>query len=124
MPPRPRPRLAPLGYQVSDSRADGFTFRRPGAETKVLLDGKMMRWATSEWVSQSFLDRMKRWRDQELKAPRGDATGCWQKVAEVPFSLLLDRIPKDAWDDTRAVNRLLNDSDYRYLRCDGNHRRV
>ena len=45
-------------------------------------------------------------------------------MAEIPYALLASRIPYDAWEDSKATSRLLNDSDYRYLRCDGNHRRV
>lgn len=111
-------------YRVVDRSSDGFTFERQGARTKVMLDGQMLRWATAERVSQEFLDRMKALRDMERKAPRGDSTGCWQKVAEIPVSFLLDRVPPDAWGDERAINKILNSSDFRGFRCDGNHRRL
>lgn len=111
-------------YRVTDRRADGVTFARPGAQTKIMLDGQMMRWATSERVSQEFLDRIEQERNLERKAPRGEATSCMQKVAEIPFSLLISKIPPDAWDDDKAINKLLNDPDLRAFRTDGNHRRL
>ena len=111
-------------YRLVDQRADGWTMERAGARTKLMLDGKMLRWATAEWVSQEFLDRCKAMRDQERRAPRGDSTGCWQRVAEIPASLLFEKIPPDAWADDAAMNRLLNDPDLRAFRTDGNHRRL
>lgn len=82
----------------------------------------MMKWATSHWVSSEFLDRLKDMRDQERRAPMGDRTGCWQKVAEVPAALLFDKIPPDAWADEKAIGKFLNSSDFRAFRTDGNHR--
>ena len=121
VPTRAPRRVAPA-YQAVDRHANGFSFRRQGAATKVLLDGQTMRWATAEWMSQEFLDRMAALRNLERKAPRGDSHAGWQKVAEVPLTWLLGKVPE--LDDDRRLARVLNDSDYRYLRCDGNHRRL
>ena len=111
-------------YQLVDRSPNGWVMDRDGARTKVLMDGRMMRWATSEWVSTEFLDRLKGMRDQERRAPMGDATGAWQRVAEIPAALLFDKIPPDAWADEKAIGRLLNDPDLRAFRTDGNHRRL
>lgn len=111
-------------HRIVERRADGMTIERDGARTKFLLDGKMMRWATSYRVSQEFLDACKQLRDQERRAPMGDKTGCWQKCAEVPAALLFDKIPPDAWADERAIAKFLNSSDFRAFRTDGNHRKL
>lgn len=111
-------------YRLVDQRADGWTMERDGARTKVMMDGKMLRWATSERVSQEFLDRLKTMRDQERRAPMGDSTACWQKVCEIPAALLFEKIPPDAWGDEKAMARLLNDPSLRAFRCDGSHRRL
>lgn len=111
-------------YRLVDQSANGWVMDRDGARTKVLMDGSMMRWATSEYISQEFLDRCKSMRDQERKAPRGDSHGGWMKCAEIPVSFLLSRIPADAWDDQKAIGSLLNDPDLRAFRTDGNHRRL
>lgn len=89
-----------------------------------MLDGKMMRWATAEWVSQEFLDACKSMRDQERRAPRGDSTGCWQECARVPMALLIQHLPFDAWGDEKAVAKVLNNPEVRFFRTDGNHRRL
>lgn len=111
-------------YRIVDRSANGWVMDRDGARTKVLLDGRMMHWATSYRVSQEFLDACKQLRDQERRAPMGDSTGSWQRVAEIPAALLFDKIPPDAWADEKAIGRLLNDPDLKYFRCDGNHRRI
>ena len=77
--------------EVVDRHANGFAFRRQGAATKVLLDDKMLRWATAEWMSQEFLDRMASCAISERKAPRGDSHAGWQKVAEVPHKLVQEQ---------------------------------
>jgi hypothetical protein len=112
------------GYRLTDRNATGGTLTRDGAQTKILLDGDLMQWATSEVISHTFLDACKQMRDLERKAPRGESTSCMQKVAEIPFSLLISKIPPDAWDDDKAIARLLNDPDLRAFRTDGNHRRI
>lgn len=111
-------------YRLVDQSANGWVMDRDGARTKVLMDGQMMRWSTSEWISQEFLDRLKVMRNMERKAPMGDSHGGWMKCAEVPVAWLLNKLPPDAWDDQKAVARLLNDPDVRYFRCDGSHRRL
>ena len=120
-PERSARRVAPA-YRVTERRSDGFSFARAGVSTKIVLDDQMLRWATSERVTQEFLDRMARLRNLERKAPRGDSHGSWQKVAEVPYNWLFAKVPE--LEDEKAVARLLNNFDYRKLRCDGTHRRL
>ena len=111
-------------YRLVDQSANGWVMDRDGARTKVLMDGEMLRWSTSEWISTEFLDRLKAMRDQERRAPMGDSSGCYQKVAEIPAALLFEKIPPDAWGDEKAMARLLNDPDLKSFRVDGNHRRL
>lgn len=87
------------------------------------VDGETLRWATTEWVSQRLLDELKASRNQNKRAPIGDRHGSWQKVAELPLSLVLQKIPMPDWEDTRAWKKLVNDPDLRYFRADGEHRR-
>ena len=115
-------RRVPPAYRVTERRSDGFSFARQGASTKVLLDHQTMKWATAEWVSPEFLARMERLRNLERRAQRGDGHAAWQKVAEVPYNWLLSKVHE--LEDEKAVAKLLNDSDYRKLRCDGSHRRL
>lgn len=42
-------------------------------------------------------------------APLGDSHGAWVKVGEIPLDFLLDRIPPDAWEDTKAVEKVLEE---------------
>ena len=98
------------------------TYHRPGGFTRFEIENKIMKWATSEWVSQDFLDLLASERNLERRAPLGDAHGAWQKVATIPTNLLFDKVPPEALDDTKAINRFLNDSDVRAFRTDGNHR--
>ena len=98
------------------------TYHRPGGYTKVELENNIMRWATSEWVSQEFLDLLAQERNLEKRAPLGDKHGAWQKVATVPTTMLFDKVPPDALEDDKAINRWLNDADMRAFRTDGNHR--
>lgn len=122
LPPSRSPRRLSPAYRVTERRSDGFSFARHGASTKVMLDAETMRWATAEYVSDTFLERMARLRNLERRAPRGDSHGAWQKVAEVPYNWLFSKVPE--LEDAKAVAKLLNDSDYRRLRCDGTHRRL
>lgn len=97
-------------------------YHRPGGYTKIELDGQMMKWATSEWVCQEFLDKLQDLRNAGGRAPLGDSHGAWQKIAEVPFNLLADKIPVEAWEDQKAIAKVLNDRDLRYFRTDGDFR--
>ena len=115
-------RRVPPAYRVTERGRDGFTFARQGAATKVLLDAETMRWATAEYVTEAFLAKMARLRNLERRAPRGDGHAAWQKVAEIPYNWLFSKVPE--LEDHKAVAKLLNDSDYRKLRCDGTHRRL
>lgn len=98
-------------------RGDGSGF------VKATLDGNTLKWTNNEWVPTDLLDRLAAERNLEKRAPMGDSHGSWQKVAEIPVALLLDRIPFDAWGDDRAMAKVLNDPDLRAFRADGNHRR-
>lgn len=98
------------------------TYHRPGGFTKFEFERNVLRWATSEYISQEFLDLMAESRNLERRAPLGDKDGCWQKVAEIPASMLFDKVPADAWEDKKALGRIINDSDFRAFRADGNHR--
>lgn len=95
---------------------------RQGGYTKFEFERNVLKWATSEYVTQEFLDLMAEQRNRETRAPLGDKHGAWQKVADVPASILFDKIPVDAWEDKKALGRILNDSDFRAFRADGNHR--
>lgn len=115
-----RKKRAPTRMEITgEGRA---TYHRPGGFTKFEFENNVLKWATSEWVSQEFLDLMAEMRNLERRAPLGDKHGSWQKVADVPASILFDKIPVDAWDDRKALGRILNDSDFRAFRADGNHR--
>jgi hypothetical protein len=128
--PRPAARngdvLPPLRKPLPETpyRVDGgkLVRERQGARTTIQMDGEMVRWATSERVTEEFLKRLKVSRDMNKRAPLGDAHGAWQKVADVPVGWLMDRLPVDAWEDKKALAKVLNDPDMRYLRADGDHR--
>ena len=99
--------------------------QRAGVRTIVECHGKRWEWATTTVVPQSILDANQRSRNSSSRAPRGESTGCWQRVADgVPVEWLLSKIPADAWADERAMNRLLNERDYRKFRVDGDFRRL
>jgi hypothetical protein len=96
---------------------------RPGARTTVHIDNDMVEWATSEVVSDTFLKKMAHLRNQERRAPRGESRGEWQLVGEYPATWFFNQLPQDAWEDTKAIGKIVNNGDYRALRADGNHRR-
>jgi hypothetical protein len=115
-----RTHRAPTRMEIT---GDGTaTLHRPGGYTKFEFERNVLKWATSEYVSQEFLDLLAAQRNMEQRAPLGDSHGGYQKVAEIPASMLFDKIPPDAWDDKKAVNRILNDPDLRAFRTDGTHR--
>lgn len=74
-------------------------------------------------VSDDLLAKNAEGRKRNARAPLGDSHGGWQKIADVPFSLLMSKIPPDAWEDQAALAKLLNDPEIRAFRCDGDHRR-
>lgn len=118
-----RKNRAPTRMEVArDGRS--ATYHRPGGYTRFEMDGDMLTWATSEVWSHTFLDRLGLERNLERRAPLGDSHGAWQKIATIPINLLADQVPMAAWEDTKAINRVLNDSDNRAWRTDGNHRKV
>lgn len=95
---------------------------RPGSRTVIEMDNQMVRWATTPRITQEFLDRLGDQRKQNRRAPLGDKHGAWQKVCELPVSWLMGKIPPDAWEDRRAIAKLINDRDVRGLRTDGDGR--
>ena len=105
------------GRRAKLYRADGSGF------VTIERDGNTLQWATSEWVPNDLLDKLAAQRNMENRAPLGDSHGAWQKCAEIPLTILLQKIPFDAWGDERAMAKVLNDPDLRAFRCDGNHRR-
>lgn len=80
-------------------------------------DGVLVRYEQDARSIQTILDRN--------KAGQIDNTGRmgdFEKVAEIPIGVMYDWIVKygvDAWNPHHAagVKRLLNSSDYRYLKC-------
>lgn len=111
-----------------------FTIRRlPGVENKVRLEplsGGRHRATvmTTTAIPQSFLDARAAERgrardDNGGRAPTGDSHGAWQKVAEIPLSLLLKHVPFDAFQDQTALRRLVNDPDFQLLRSDVEQRK-
>jgi hypothetical protein len=101
-----------------------YVRERPGTRTTVTVDDQMVKWATSEYVSEEFLKRMAHLRNQEKRAPLGDSHGAWQKVAELPMSWFMNQLPTHAWEDKKAVAKIVNDSSNRAFRADGSHRRI
>lgn len=108
------------GRSATMRRGDGTGF------TKVELDGRTMRHATSEIISQEFLDSLQAQRNLNKRAPLGDSHGAWQKCAEIPINLIYQNMPKEEWGDERAFERatlrIANDANYRAFRTDGDHR--
>lgn len=102
-------------------RGDGSGF------TTMTMDGRTMQYATSEWISYEWLDRLKAERDLERRAPLGDSHGAWQKCAEIPLNIIYDNLPKEEWADghafEKAIVRVCNNSDYKMFRTDGNNRK-
>jgi hypothetical protein len=99
-----------------------YVRERPGTRTTVTMDDQMVKWATSEYVSEEFLKRLAHTRNQEKRAPMGDKHGAWQKVGDYPAAWFMDQLPKDAWEDKKALGKIINNSDNRAFRADGNHR--
>lgn len=102
---------------------------QPGSKVDVQLEpasiGKhRIRLQQTTAIPRAFLDARAEERKAAGRAPLGDSHGAWQKVAEIPLSLLFAKIPPDAWQDERALNKLLNDPDLRFFRSDGEHRRA
>jgi hypothetical protein len=87
---------------------------------------------TTTAIPQSFLDERQREQQAALannhgRAPVGDKHGAWQKVAEIPLSLLMQRAPEAFAEAGRAgfsfadqdkLRKLINDSDFKKLRSD------
>jgi hypothetical protein len=115
--------FAPQPTRAYVDASGRYVRERQGSKTIVEANGDEVRWSTNEWISDDFLARLKHTRDQERRAPLGDSHGAWQKVAEIPLSLLMQKLPPEAWEDKRALAKIVNDADLKYFRADGNHRR-
>jgi hypothetical protein len=96
---------------------------RPGVRVTVDIDGDTRRVWNTYSIPHKQLDAFKAQRNQNRRAPLGDSDGAWVKCAEIPLSLLLQKIPPDAWGDEKALAKLLDDPEWRAFRTDGEHRR-
>lgn len=99
-----------------------YVRERPGVRTTVVNDDTVYRWATTARISGKFLEWVAESRNQNKRAPLGDSHGAWQKVAEIPMTLFLEKLPPHAWEDKAAVRKLVNDPDLRLFRTDGDYR--
>jgi hypothetical protein len=93
---------------------------RPGVETRIERDGDTTRiWNTTR-IPGAFLDGLQVQRnDATGRAPLGDSNGAWQKVAEIPLDLILEKLGGAAnWEDEKAWKRTVNDSDFSRFRTD------
>lgn len=94
-----------------------------GGRTVIELDNEMVRWATTPRVTQEFLDRLAGSRSNApTRAPLGESGGAWEKICEIPVSYLMGKLPPEAWEDRKALARIINDRDLRKLRCDAEGR--
>jgi hypothetical protein len=121
LPPNRRPSVPETRAYINASGE--YVRERPGVRTTITADDDIMKWATAEYVSQAFLDKMAHLRNQEKRAPRGESRGEWQLVGEYPMSWFMNQLPKDAWEDKKALAKIINDGDMRKFRADGNTRR-
>lgn len=114
------------GRQLAPNRVE---LTSAHGRTVVELDGRTLKWAEQRWVPDNLLKVLEHSRNLERQAPRGDRHGAWQKVGEIPLSLVWDKLrrhedPADERAFDRACARVLNDSDYRAFRADGSHRKL
>lgn len=93
----------------------------PHKSVEIVIDEQddMIRWGVREPVDDGLLRRNHERGTVTGRAPLGDSHGAWQKCAELPMSVLMEKLPPDAWQDQKALARLLNDPDNRAFRCDG-----
>ena len=129
--PAPQRRHGTAHRPVYDAEIDGagrLHLRRRGAKTIIECSGSRWSWATTTVVPQSILDANQRARNNApRRAPMGDRTACYQKVAEgIPFETYMNLVPYEHRHDTeavdRALERFLNDRDNRAFRVDGDFR--
>lgn len=117
-------------YDAHIDAAGRLHLRRRGAKTIVECRGSRWEWATTVVVPQSVLEANQRARNSApSRAPMGDRTACWQKVADgIPFEMYQDLVPHEHRDDVEEIDKrltkLLNSSDYRAFRTDSDHRRL
>jgi hypothetical protein len=81
-------------------------------------DGVLVRYEQSGKSIEKILDRNKRAQIDNAGKKLGDL----EKVAEIPIGVMYEWLVKygvDCWNPNHsdAVKRLLNSSDYRYLKC-------
>ena len=82
-------------------------------------DGVLVRYEQSGKAIQQILDRNKRSQVDKLNQRLSNGMN---KVAEIPVGVMYEWLVKygvDAWNPHHSdgVKRLLNSSDYRYLKC-------
>lgn len=78
-----------------------------------------VRWGVAERIDRRLIDRNHERGTRTGRAPLGDSHGAWQKAAEVPLSVLMEKLPPETWEDQKALAKFLNDPDNRAFRCDG-----
>jgi hypothetical protein len=81
-------------------------------------DGVLVRYSQDGRAIQQIIDRNKRSQNDNAGKKLGDM----HKVAEIPVGVMYDWLVNhgvNCWDPNHsdAVKRLLNSSDYRYLKC-------
>ncbi|MXO67785.1 hypothetical protein GRI72_02920 [Altererythrobacter marinus] len=81
-------------------------------------DGVLVRYEQSAKSIDAIIERNKR---AQIDS-QGKRLGSLEKVAEIPVGVMYEWLVKfgvDAWnpDHSDAVKKLLNDPDYRYLKC-------
>lgn len=81
-----------------------------------------VRWGVTEEVDGRLLDANHERGTRTGRAPLGDSHGAWQKVSEIPVSVLFNKLPPEHWEDEKALARVLNDPEMRAFRCDGGRR--
>lgn len=113
-------------YNARIDAAGRLHLSRAGVRTIIECQGDRYEWATTTVVPASLLEANQRARNGGSgRAPMGDRTACWQKVADhIPVEWLMSKIPVDAWGDEKAMNKLLNERDYRKFRVDGDFRKL
>lgn len=61
-------------------------------------------------VSDHLLKKLAHQRSSRTRvAPLGDSHGAWSKMGELPLSFLTNRVPPDAWEDEKAIARVLEE---------------
>lgn len=96
-------------------------FTTPHKRVEIDIDemAGVARWGVTEQVDPLLLKRNHERGAVTGRAPLGDSHGAWVKCAEIPMSMLFEKLPPEAWEDQKALARILNDPENRAFRCDG-----